>query len=203
MELISYAMDFASFFMQNSANLKNVNSVILFGSVARGEATKKSDVDLFLDVNENENKIEKEVKEIKDKFYESVKFKNYWKLLDIDNEINVIVGKLKYWNLKDSMLGSSLILYSSYSPRLDKGKNKTILYWQNIKNNSKRVMLSKKIFGFKHYKRIYHGFLEKYEGIKLGANVILINTENLNIFLKEFRLYGVKTGIMSVFEYSK
>lgn len=203
MGLISYAVDFVSFFIQNSKNIEKINSIILFGSVVREEATKKSDIDLFFDINEDENIIEKETEEIKEKFYDSVKFKGYWKLFGIDNEINIIIGRLKDWKLRDSMLGSSLILYGPYSPKLDDGENKTIIFWQNIKTNSKRVMLSKKIFGFKHYNLTYPGLLEKYNGIKLGANVILINTKDLNTFLKKFRLYKVKTRIIRVFEYSK
>jgi len=203
MELISYAIDFVSFFIQNSKNLQNINSIILFGSAARNEATKKSDIDLFLDIKENEKKINIEANRVKDNFYQSAKFKNYWKLFGINNDINVIVGKLKEWKLRDSMLGSSLILYSPYSPRLDEGNNKTILFWEKIKNNSKRVMLNRKIFGFKHYKFRYSGLLEKNNGIKLGANTLLINTNDLNIFLALFRLYGAKVRVINVFEYSK
>ena len=139
----------------------------------------------------------------KEKFYESVKFINYWKLLNIDNEINIIVGKLNKWKLKDSMLGSSLILYGPYSPKLEEGNNKTIIYWENTKNNSKRVILNRKIFGFRHYKFRYTGLLEKNNCIKLGANTILINTENLNEFLALFRSYGVKARIINVFEYTR
>ena len=203
MELISYAIDFVSFFIQNTKNLEKLNSIILFGSVPRKEANKKSDIDLFFDAKENEDIIEKEVEEVKSKFYDSIKFKNYWKLFGINNEINVIVGKIKDWKLKETMLGSSLILYTNYSPKLEEGKNKAIIFWQNIKDGSKRVMLSRKIFGFKYYKFNYPGLLEKHGGIKLGTNVILINTEDLNFFLKEFRLYKVKARILSVFEYSK
>lgn len=49
-------------------NLANVSSIVLFGSMAKGEDTKKSDVDIFiigkqkyLDLGEIERKIEKEV----------------------------------------------------------------------------------------------------------------------------------------------
>ena len=203
MELISYAMDFVSFFMQNSKNLERINTIILFGSVARGEANKKSDIDLFFDVKNNEKIVEKEVEKIKKGFYNSTKFKNYWRLFGIDNEINIVIGILKDWKLKDSMPGSSLILYEPYSPRLKEGKNKTIIIWENIKNNSKRVMFSKKMFGFRHYELIYSGLLKKHNGVKIGANVILIDTKDLNIFLKEFRAYKIKARIIGIFEYSK
>ena len=201
MKLISYALDFVSFLLQNLKETEQIKSIILFGSAARNEAGKDSDIDIFIDVSENEGKIEREARKIAEKFFNSVKFKNYWKLLDTKNEINVIAGKLGEWNLKDSMLGSSIILYQKYSPVLEKGKNKAILRWDNIKPNSKRVMLSKKIFGYKHYKRYYKGLLESYEGKKLGANVILIPVEQLSLFLKEFHKFKIPAKMFRVFEY--
>jgi len=203
MELISYALDFVSFYVQNSKNVESIKSIILFGSVARKEETKDSDIDLFIDIIKDGQKIEKEAKKILEKFYDSIKYKNYWKLLGVKNEFSIIVDKLEDWKLKDSMLGSALTLYSPYSPRLDNGKNKSIVYWENIKNNSHRVMLNKKIFGFNHYKHHYLGLIEKYQGIKLGANVILVNTENLNLFLKTFHKFKAKTRIIRVFEYQE
>jgi len=203
MELVSYALDFASFLIQNLKETQKIKSIILFGSAVRGEAGKGSDVDLFINIGETNKKLEKEAEGIKNKFFDSVKFKKYWKLLGVQNEINLIVGDLDKWKLKASMLGNSLVLYQSYSPILEKGKNKTILCWGHIKQGSKRVMLNKKIFGYKHYERAYKGLLEEHEGIKLGSNVIAINTENLNIFLKVFHGLGVPVKIIEVFEYSK
>jgi len=201
MELVSYAIDFASFLMQNLKELDKIKSIILFGSVARGEATSKSDVDVFVEVFSESTILEKEINKIKDDFFESTKFKDYWNLFGIKNEINIIVGKLEDWKLKDTMLGSSIVLYSKYSPKLDEGENKVILYWDVIKNNSKRVMLSKKLFGYSHYGKKYKGLLEVYGGVKLGANVILIYAEEMNLFLKEFRKFKVKVRIRLVFEY--
>jgi len=201
MELVSYAIDFASFLMQNLKESNKIKSIILFGSVARGEATSKSDVDVFVEVFSESTILEKEINKIKDDFFESTKFKDYWNLFGIKNEINIIVGKLEDWKLKDTMLGSSIVLYSKYSPKLDEGENKVILYWDVIKNNSKRVMLSKKLFGYSHYGKKYKGFLEVYGGVKLGANVILIYAEEMNLFLKEFRKFKVKVRIRLVFEY--
>lgn len=203
MELISYALDFVSFYIQNTKYGDKIKSIILFGSAARKEATKKSDIDLFIDIYEGEKQIEREANMVADKFYYSVKFKNYWALLGIKNNFSIIVGKIDKWNLRDSMLGNSLVLYGSYSPKLGNGTNKTILYWDNIKNNSHRVMLNKKLFGFNHYSLHYDGLIQRYNGMKIGANVILINTENLNEFLKILKKFKAKTRIIRVLEYNK
>jgi len=47
-KLIAYAMDFASFLIQKIKNIDNINNIILFGSVAREEADKTSDIDIFI-----------------------------------------------------------------------------------------------------------------------------------------------------------
>lgn len=200
MELISYAADFASFLIQNF-QVKKIKSIILFGSVARGEAEKESDVDIFIDVINNEEKIEKEIKKITDDFFNSVKFKKYWGLLGIKNEINIIVGRLDKWKLKDSMLGNAIILYQSYKPVLENGKNMAILSWGNIKSNSKRVMLNKKLLGYNYYEKHYKGLLDE-KGIKIGSNVIIIDIEYLNSFLSLFHKFKVPVKIIRIFEYS-
>src|SRR3989344_8710072 len=148
MELISYAADFVSFLLQNIKDKNRINSIILFGSIARDESDKNSDIDLFIDTNE---KIEGEINKIKDKFHDSIKYKKYWALLGIKNEINIVVGELDNWKLKDSMLGNAIVLYQHYSAKLSGGKNKAILYWENIKPDVKRVMLNKRIYGYNHY----------------------------------------------------
>lgn len=205
MELISYAMDFVSFLFQNlKDNEKNkINSIILFGSVARGEATNDSDVDIFIDMIDNENKIQREISKIIDKFLDSVKYKRYWKLFGVSNDISVIVGRIEEWKLRDSMLGNSIVLYQKYAPKLEEGESKIVLIWSVIKSNSKRVMLNKKLFGYSYYGKRYKGFLEIYSGEKLGANVITIPAEHLNLFLKEFRRFKVSVKIKRIFEYKE
>jgi predicted nucleotidyltransferase len=203
MELISYAIDFTSFLIQNLKNKSQIKTIILFGSAAREEAREDSDVDIFIDIYDGslENELEKEVKAIKNKFFNSMRFNKYWKLLNVKNEMNVIVGVIDKWKLKNSLPGNALILYQQYSPKLDEGKNKAILSWENVKPDSKRVMLSKKLFGYKHYKHYYEGILKNYNAQKLGSNVIILDADGLNEVLKVFRHFNVAVKISRVFEY--
>jgi len=201
MELVSYAMDFVSYLMQNlnEKHISRIRSIILFGSAARGEAGKDSDLDIFID--SKDEKLEKDAEKLTQKFYDSIKFKKYWNLLGIKNDIHVIVGQLDKWKLKDSMLGSSIVLYEKYSPKLEKGRNRIIFSWGNIKSNSKRVMLNKKLSGYNYYGKRYSGLLEKYNGSKLGSNVIIINTEDIKLFLDVFRSFKAAVKMQKVFEY--
>lgn len=205
MELISYAIDFVSFLFQNlKDNERNrIKSIILFGSVARSDATKDSDVDIFIDFIGREDKTQKEAFVIVNKFFDSVKYKRYWKLMGVNNDISPIVGKIEKWKLKDSMLGNSIVLYQKYAPKLEEGGNKIILVWGVINKNSKRVMLNKRLLGYNYYGKKYKGFLEIYGGEKLGTNVIAIPAEHLNLFLKEFRKFKVSVKIRRVFEYKE
>ncbi|MBU0906835.1 MAG: nucleotidyltransferase domain-containing protein [Nanoarchaeota archaeon] len=201
MELISYALDCTSFIIQNLKDKDKIKSVILFGSSARGTASNESDVDLFIDVAADEKKLEKTIQKIIGKFLDSIKCRNYWKPLGIENDINPVIGNLEKWKLRDSMLGSSIILYQKYVPQLSEGKNKAILGWGAIKPESKRVMLNKKLFGSAHKKRFYQGMVSQHEGVKIGSNVILVPIESLNIFLKLFRSAKIQVKIHRLFLY--
>ena len=47
-ELISYALDFVSYLVGKG---KNINRIILYGFVARGDFDKESDIGLFIDAD--------------------------------------------------------------------------------------------------------------------------------------------------------
>jgi len=200
-KLIAYSYDFVSFLSEQTKYLDKINSIILFGSVARGEAGKNSDVDIFINVILKNKKIENEIKDIKKKFYESIKFKKYWKLKNITNEINIIIGRINNWKLKDSISGEAITLYEKYSQKIDKGKNKIIFSWENIKPNSKRVLFNKKIFGFKQKNKRYAGLLEIYNGEKLSKGTIMFDVKYSQEILKIFRKFKVKVKINKVLKY--
>lgn len=203
--IISYAMDFSSFLIQNLeiSDINKINSIILFGSAARGDAKETSDVDIFIEVIEENKKLYEKIMNIKNNFFNSMKFKKYWALIGIKNEIQIIIGNINNWKLKNSMPGNSIIFYQRYSPKLESGTNKTILSWEVIKNNSHRVMLNKKLFGYNYYNKRYKGLIETYHGKKIGANVILIPTDYLNLFIKEFHKFNIPVKINTIFEYEK
>ncbi|PIN92670.1 hypothetical protein COU61_01400 [Candidatus Pacearchaeota archaeon CG10_big_fil_rev_8_21_14_0_10_35_13] len=198
MELISYSLDFASFLIQSLDNLESISSIILFGSVAREEADKDSDIDIFIDIVKIDKKLTKKIEGIKSKFFDSVKFKKYWKLMGVDNEINIIVDELDNWKLKDSMIGNSIILYQKYSSTISGGDKKALLSWGSIKPESRRVTLNKKLFGYKHYKKHYPGLLNKFNGSKMSTNTIMIPVEQLNLFIKEFRKLKIPVKILRI-----
>ena len=63
-KLIAYALDFSSFLIQKIREKEKIKNIILFGSVARDEASEESDVDLFIDINKENKSLENEIRNI-------------------------------------------------------------------------------------------------------------------------------------------
>ncbi len=109
----AYASYFVSYLLNNLGD-SDINKIILFGSVARGEISKDSDVDIFIDVKRKDKKFEKKVEKILEGFYKSregIMFKS----VGVDNKINFIVGKLDEWiDLRESIENTWIVLYGPY-----------------------------------------------------------------------------------------
>ena len=67
----SYVSYFVSYLLYNLGETSNIQKIILFGSVAKGEEKKQSDVDIFIEVKMKNKNFEKNVKKIIEKFYKS------------------------------------------------------------------------------------------------------------------------------------
>ena len=61
--LKNYASYFTAYLLNNLGSIKNIERIVLYGSVAREEATKESDIDLFIEIKEKRAKFENEIKE--------------------------------------------------------------------------------------------------------------------------------------------
>ena len=199
--LIPYGMDFASFLIQKIKNKDLIKNIILFGSVSREESVEESDIDIFVDINKDNQNLEKEIIQILEQFLDSTKYKNYWKLLGIKNEIKLTVGILDKWKeLKPSIVANGVTLYGKFKSDI-KGEHKTFLVWENIKPNSKRVLFNKQLFGFKQKKRFYEGLLQRYNGERLGKGCIIVPLENSLIFQKLLKKHKIQFKIKKIIEY--
>lgn len=199
--LMSYGMDFASFLMQKIKDKDYIKNIILFGSVSREEEDNESDVDIFIDVNKENPKLEKEINDILVSFLDSAKYKNYWKLLGVENEIKLTIGKLDNWgDLKTSIVSNGITLYGKFKSDI-KGEHKTLFVWENIKPNSKRVLFNKQMFGYKHENKFYSGLLQKYEGERLGKGCVLVDLGHYMLFYKLFKKYKISVKIKKIIDY--
>jgi len=181
-DLAAYAGDFASFLIQNlKGDARQIKSIILFGSVARGEAGKDSDIDLFIDVTEE--KVEKSVLKIRDNFFHSIKSNKYWALFGIKNEIHCTVGKLEQWKeLAGSLVANGILLYGKYQGT-SAGKQYYLFTIVPTSKKSKNVSVWRKLYGYKQIvgKKTYlkKGLLEELGGQRFAKSVFVVPAEHL------------------------
>lgn len=201
-KLIAYALDFTSFLLQKTKAGEQINNIILFGSVARGESGNDSDIDIFVDIAGEEKKITNDLNKCLDDFMKSAKYANYWRMLNIKNEIRLTIGELNKWEeLQPSILSDGILLYGKFKAGIEKGVHKVIFVWENVKPNSKRVLFNKQMFGYKQGKKFYNGLIQKYHGERLGKGIIIAPLGSSNIFHQIFKRYKIPVKIKKFLEY--
>ena len=92
--LDSYPMYFVSYLFDNLKDEnENIEKIILFGSFAKQEATKESDVDLFIDTRKKSDKFSDKIRKIEANFYLS-REASLFKIKGITNKFSIKIGKL-------------------------------------------------------------------------------------------------------------
>ena len=179
---IAYIYDFLSSIFEDEELIKEINEIILFGSIAKKTSDKESDIDLFFNIkNEKETKnIERELSSLLKSF--EVKSEKTWKLKNISYPINFIVGGLmeeKWKELRDEIISSGIILYSQYKEMSEKTTHYHLFYYSlsDIKRKDKMKFI-REAFGYslKKGKKEYiqKGLIENINGEKLSPNTILV-----------------------------
>mgnify|MGYP001619677961 CR=1 FL=1 len=179
--LIAYALQFASFLIGSSLG-KKIGSIILFGSVARGNFTKESDIDLFIDTgSEQERAVEKEAESLLKLFLSSA-MQKVWEQKGIKHDISLKVGNLKKWPLRREIISSGMMLYGKYG-QLPENTTYYLLITTDVKNktSSQQVKLWRKLYGYRQKvgNKIYpsKGLVETSGGKKLGKGTFIIPME--------------------------
>jgi len=192
----SYASYFVSYLLFNLRKTENISKIILFGSVAKGQATKDSDVDIFIGVKKKFKGFEKEVFDLEKKFYSS-REALIFKSKGIENKINIILGKLEDWkDLKESIEGTGILLYGNYLSSDVEGKKHVLFYWSKIWKN--RGAFLNRLYGFSSAGRKYAGMIEKLGGKKLGKSSFIIPIEHREEFVKLMKHYEVDVKMIEV-----
>lgn len=196
--LIAYAQDFVSYLlMEKYMENYEIRNIILYGSVVRGDFTEHSDIDIFIDVNSTDEKMKELVKGTVRDFYGSLWFQK-WKRLGIKNTISCLSGRLDGWkDLERSMISNGRVLYGNYRPET-KGKLASLFYVESVKPESKRVFISRKLFGYVRYGKKYAGLVQRHDGEKVGRSCFLIPMEFTQKILQFFRQNKVKATIREI-----
>jgi len=195
-DLLAYAIDFSSYLIQHLSEDKiaQIKNIIFFGSGARGEAQKESDVDIFIEVEGEAKRLEAEVDKTSEKFYDSVKYTEYWKLLGIKQTLSIKVGNLEEWqNLLPALLADGKVLYGKYYSTNFQGKGKMLFFWENISSQKTRTNLYRSLFGYKDKGKSYPGCVEKHNAQRLSKGAILVPIEHGQIFRNLFK--GLKVPV--------
>ena len=199
-ELIkAYASYFVSYLLKEleRKDLQAIKQIILFGSSVREDASKESDIDIFIDVSKKKMKLENNVKELVEEFYKS-REALLFKTKGIDNKINIIISKLKDWaELEKSIEGGGIVLYGLYRRSRVEGRKYALFYWDKIAKN--RGAFLNKIYGFKVRSKRYEGLIKEFEGRKIGKSSALIPIEHSDEVIKLFKKYGVNAKIIEVY----
>ena len=188
-KLIAYAQDFVSFLIENlGKEIEFVNKIVLFGSVARGEANENSDIDLFVSTDK---KIEEKLNKTKEEFYKSIKFMKYWKMLNVKNDINLSIGKLEDWgDLETSINVNGIVLYGRYSGD-EKLKHNYLFVITSVKDRNKSISVWRELYGYtqktegKEY--VQQGLIKKYDGKKISRGAFFIPIEHAQEMIKYLR----------------
>jgi len=195
-ELVAYASAFVSFILPKI----DVKEIILFGSVARGEAEKESDIDLFFDI-ENKEKEEKTAKLIKnelEKFHKSNAAETF-SLRGIKNKISIKVGELDKWSLKRSIISDGIMLYGQYKEIPKDMKSLILFNIQPIKNITKRNKIIRELFGRKEKKYKKIGLLEKFDGKKLSPSSFIVSKEYSRDFINFLGKEKINFSLIEIF----
>jgi len=193
----AYSSYFVSYLLMNMKSKENIDKIILFGSVAKNEANKNSDIDIFIELKKENSKTKKEIEDLLSKFYTS-REALLFRTKGIDNKINLIIGKLNEWkNLKKSIESTGIVLYGKYTSNSATGKKQIIIFWNKIEKN--RGAFLNKLYGFKVKDKSYRGLIENLNGKKLGKSSMIIPIEHREEIIKLLKKYKVNAQIIEVY----
>lgn len=183
------------------ASKKYIRAIILFGSVARGEATQRSDIDLCIIVSSGRSRVEKFVSatilHIEKKHNMNIQYvftdagftrMNKQFLDTILREGRVIHGKLPEIPIQKLDLEPySLIKYNLvHLPQSEKMKISRMLFGKETQKVYKgKVYVSKK-----------KGFLMECGGIRTGIASLLIPSKYARKIVNELRGYGAQVRVI-------
>lgn len=184
--LIAYVYSYLSYLCREENVKSKIKKIYLFGSVARNDFDEESDIDIFIDVNsEDEVIVNKSSQKALGKFLNIESEK--WRQRSIEKKINLKVGVLKEWELKSSIEKEGIVLYASaYSS----GGRKFLLFsYGPIVSSKQRVKIGRLLFGRGEATFKSKGLVQLNGGKVVGPRVFLIPAELQNkvasVFSKE------------------
>jgi len=190
--LISYALSFTSFLIDRI----EVDNIILFGSVANNTFDKESDIDLFVDTDEKNEKKVRSILELYKKTKEHEKFK----ISGIKNELSLKIGSLNKWkDLESSIISEGITLYGHFQSQPNQLKHMRLFILNMERTDRKiKVKMWRKLYGYnqKVGEKIYisQGLVDK----KIGRGAFLVKIINSQKVVKFLRKNKIKYSFLDI-----
>lgn len=199
-ELIAYAMDFCSFLLRSEI-VGDIDRIILFGSVARGDFDNESDIDLFIDT-ERRKKVDETAKKVL-KSFEMSEVNEKWRLKGLKNALSLKIGKIEKWELYRSVISSGILLYGRFE-EVPKGAKYYSLFVLNFSkmDRNKKIKIWRELYGYKQKigEKLFvsKGLLEEVLGKKIKRSVIAVPAENKKKILDFIKRKKIKYSIFEI-----
>ncbi|MBI2147456.1 nucleotidyltransferase domain-containing protein [Candidatus Woesearchaeota archaeon] len=197
-KLKEYASTFVTFLLRNMKDtICDIDEIILYGSVAKGEAEERSDIDIF--VNTKTKKIVEKIKRIAKGFPESREALLY-KVEGISNEVSVKVGELRKWQeLQRSIMGTGIVLWGKYvtTEKPASTRHYLLVSWDKIEKN--RGAFLNKVYGFQTKGKKYEGLIHNIQGKRVGKSCILVPIQEKEKVLPLLKKYHVHARQLDIF----
>jgi predicted nucleotidyltransferase len=186
-------------FSNKIKNYENIISIILFGSVARNEATGKSDVDIAIIYSKKNHQTIRKINNMK-----PVEFQLIHLTMDelkdeptltgaLSGEGILLYGRTVTVNLDDMELKSKMIIAYDTS-KLD----------QNSRNKLNRALHGGKSTYKKKNKKetkFYPGILDGIQAEKIGKGVLIIDRKNYPEITKTLKIFNAKWKEIPIWTY--
>lgn len=195
--MMQYIYDFLSILFDRLKDKEKIRAIILFGSFARGNERKDSDIDIFIDVREdNKEEVVRFTKEALREF--EIKIEKSWKLKEMSNSIVPIVDdvSLKKWGeLRREISSYGILLYGRYETPIKSGKKFVLIEYDLSKFKQKdkmRILRSLLGYKLKKGKKVYEqkGLIKKINAEKISNSILVevINYKDIYNLLKKERV---------------
>jgi len=201
--MIEYVYDYLSILFAKLKDRKKIRAVILFGSFARGDNRKDSDIDIFIDtIKDYKKEVEEISKEALNEF--ELKASRSWHLKGMKNAISLIIDDInldKWKELKKEISIYGIVLYGKILAD-EKVENSVLVSYDlsGLKQKNKMKVI-RNLYGYtiKKGKKEYiqEGLLSKLKAERM-SNAILIGLENYKEVLELLRENKVPVKIKHV-----
>ncbi len=190
---MAYAYSFISHLFRDAGiGGQEIKGIYLFGSVARGDFGRDSDVDIFIDSGSKD--IGKAIERSLNRFRKSGESKKF-QLIGVQSELKVMHGRLEDWELKESVEKDAILLYSPSSAGTGM-RAFFIIAIEPVKDIAKRNRVIRKLAG--RQEKQYHGsgLVRELGGEAVDSRVFLVPAEKsqkmLQVLSKENVRYSLR-----------